>query len=119
MFGEPLLRAVEKDLMTEDVVDGAMRRVLKTKFLIGLFDNPFVDPEAAEKLCNCDEHAQLALRAAREAIVLLKNEGILPLSRESTKSIAVLGPASDKLSWAAIALFPVTLLRRSTESRAR
>ncbi len=96
-FGEPLLKAVEKNLVTEDVVDEAVRRVLKTKFLIGLFDNPFVDPEAAEKLCNCDEHVQLALQAARETMVLLKNDGVLPLNRESINSIAVLGPASDKV----------------------
>jgi len=98
VFGDPLLKAVEKGLIPEDVIDEAVRRVLRAKFLVGLFDRPFVDPEAAEKLCNCEEHVQLALQAAREAIVLLKNEnGILPLNRENIKSIAVLGPASDKV----------------------
>jgi len=98
VFGEPLLKAVEEGIVSEEVIDEAVRRVLRVKFLIGLFDNPFVNPDDAEKFCNCEEHSQLALQAARESIVLLKNEnGVLPLDREKIKSIAVLGPASDKV----------------------
>ncbi|MBO3842542.1 MAG: glycoside hydrolase family 3 C-terminal domain-containing protein [Candidatus Brockarchaeota archaeon] len=98
VYGEPLARAVEKRMIPVEVLDEAVRRVLRAKFLIGLFDRPFADPEQAEKLCNCEEHVQLALQAARESIVLLKNvNNTLPLNREKTRSIAVLGPASDSV----------------------
>ncbi|RLE70451.1 MAG: beta-glucosidase [Thermoprotei archaeon] len=98
VYGEPLLRAVREGLIPEEVLDEAVRRVLRVKFLIGLFDNPFVDPEEAEKVVGCEEHRLLALQAAREAIVLLKNDGgLLPIDREGLKSIAVIGPYSDEL----------------------
>ncbi|GAI50115.1 unnamed protein product, partial [marine sediment metagenome] len=66
------------------------------KFWLGLFDNPYVDPEYAEKICDCKEHRKLASKAARKAMVLLKNDGILPLSRD-LKSIAVIGPNANKV----------------------
>ena len=98
IYGEPLLRAVKKGMISEDTIDEAVRRVLRAKFLIGLFDNPFTNPEEAEKVCGCKEHSELALQAARKAIVLLKNEGnILPLDKDKIRSIAVLGPLSDQL----------------------
>ena len=98
IYGEPLLKAVKEGLVSEDIIDEAVRRVLRAKFLIGLFDNPFTDPNRAKELCGCEEHAKLALQAARKAIVLLKNEkNTLPLDKEKIKSIAVLGPLSDQL----------------------
>ncbi|MEM1557542.1 MAG: glycoside hydrolase family 3 N-terminal domain-containing protein [Thermoproteota archaeon] len=107
VFGDPLLKAVEKGLISEEAVDEAVRRVLRVKFLIGLFDNPFVNPDDADKFCNCEEHVQLALQAARESIVLLKNEnGILPLDREKIKTIAVLGPASNKVKLGGYSTIP-------------
>jgi beta-glucosidase len=67
--------------------------VLRVKFLTGLFDNPYVDPENAEKITNSPEHQQLALKAAHEAIILLKNEGhLLPLDKTKYKRIGVIGP---------------------------
>jgi len=75
-----------------EVIDKAVARVLKAKFELGLFDDPFVDPAEAARVNGSPAHRELALQAARESIVLLKNEGrILPLSTE-LKSIAVLGP---------------------------
>ena len=75
------------------LVDRAVERVLRVKFMLGLFDNPFVDPEKAVSVTNSKEHQALALKAAREAIVLLKNEkGLLPLDRTRIHRIAVLGP---------------------------
>jgi len=98
VYGEPLLQAVKKGLIPEEVVDEAVRRVLRAKFMIGLFDRPFANPEEAEKVCGSKEHAQLALEAARKAIVLLKNEGnLLPLNRDKIKRIAVIGPCSDQV----------------------
>jgi beta-glucosidase len=69
---------------------------LRVKFLVGIFDRPYVaDPDASERLVNSTEHQQVALRAARESLVLLKNEkNVLPLSK-AINSIAVIGPNAD------------------------
>lgn len=91
---EEVLNLVKNGELSEDVVNEAVRRILRVKFWLGLFDNPFVDPEYAEKICDCKEHRELALRSARESMVLLKNDGILPLSKD-IKSIAVIGPNAN------------------------
>jgi beta-glucosidase len=79
-----------------NTLDDRVRDVLRVKFLVGLFDRPYItDPEVTERIVNSAEHQKVALRAARESIVLLKNENnILPLSKE-IKSIAVVGPNAD------------------------
>src|SRR5438552_3262854 len=75
------------------MVDRAVGRVLRTKFLSGLFDDPYVDPGDAERITNSAEHQQLALQAAREAIILLKNQrNLLPLEKSKYQRIAVIGP---------------------------
>ncbi|HZS03612.1 MAG TPA: glycoside hydrolase family 3 N-terminal domain-containing protein [Blastocatellia bacterium] len=74
-------------------VDKAVARVLRAKFQLGLFENPYVDVERAVKLTNSAAHQQLAAEAARRSIVLLRNEGnLLPLDRTKIQSIAVIGP---------------------------
>jgi beta-glucosidase len=74
-------------------VDKAVARVLRAKFQLGLFENPFVDVERAVNLTNNPARRQLAAEAARRSIVLLKNEGgLLPLDRAKLQSIAVIGP---------------------------
>jgi beta-glucosidase len=74
-------------------IDQAVARVLRAKFLLGLFENPFVDPDRAAQVVNSPAHQALALEAARKSIVLLKNDGgLLPLDRTKLKSIAVIGP---------------------------
>ncbi|HYJ45690.1 MAG TPA: glycoside hydrolase family 3 C-terminal domain-containing protein, partial [Pyrinomonadaceae bacterium] len=77
-------------------LDDRVRDVLRVKFTVGLFDHPYVtDADATIHLVNSAEHQEVALRAARESIVLLKNErNILPLSK-GIKSIAVIGPNAD------------------------
>jgi len=78
-------------------LDRAVARVLGAKFLLGLFENPYVDPERAAKLTNSKAHQELAAEAARRSIVLLKNEGgLLPLDRGKLKSIAIIGPNAAK-----------------------
>ncbi|MBI5463655.1 MAG: glycoside hydrolase family 3 C-terminal domain-containing protein [Ignavibacteriales bacterium] len=77
-------------------IDDSVRRILYVKFWLGLFDNHRVDPEYAAQVVDCEEHRQLALRAARESIVLLKNTGILPLTRDCG-SIAVIGPNANEI----------------------
>lgn len=93
---EELLNLVKEGKLSEEVINEAVRRILRVKFWLGLFDNPYVDPEYAEEICDCEEHRRLSLRAGRKAVVLLKNEGILPLSK-NLKSIAVIGPNANKI----------------------
>lgn len=88
-----LATQVKAGRIAEAAVDRAVARVLRAKFLAGLFEDPYVDAALAERITNSPEHRQLALRAAREAIILLKNQsGLLPLDRARYKRIAVIGP---------------------------
>ncbi|MEJ2110450.1 MAG: glycoside hydrolase family 3 N-terminal domain-containing protein [Acidobacteriota bacterium] len=82
--------------VSEKYVDRAVSRVLRLKFLTGLFDDPFVEPRKAEEVTNSLDHRRLALSAAQKAITLLKNEGnLLPLDGNRYKKIAVIGPNAD------------------------
>ncbi|MBQ1862464.1 MAG: glycoside hydrolase family 3 C-terminal domain-containing protein [Clostridia bacterium] len=74
-------------------IDDIVRRVLTLKFELGLFEHPYTDENAWEGIIRCDEHKQIALEAARKSMTLLKNNGVLPLSKD-IKSIAVIGPSS-------------------------
>lgn len=95
MYGQALLDAVKEGLVSEETLNEAVRRVLRVKFQLGLFENPFADPEEADRVNDSPEHRALAREAAQKAIVLLKNEGdLLPLSK-SIKSIAVIGPLAN------------------------
>ena len=88
-----LVQQVKLGLVSESEVDRAAARILTTKFRLGLFDHPYVDPDYAEKINNSAEHKKLAAEAARKAIVLLKNEkSLLPLDLAKVKSVAVIGP---------------------------
>jgi len=88
-----LLDAVRAGRVREDVLDTAVARNLRVKFLAGLFEDPFVDPERAERLSNSAEHQGVALDAARRVIVLVKNDGgLLPLDRSKLRRLAVIGP---------------------------
>lgn len=90
---EEALRLGLTDLAT---VDEAVRRVLRVKFRLGLFDQPYADPERIQALPRAQAHAS-ALRMARESLVLIKNEGgLLPLSPERGR-IALIGPNADCL----------------------
>ncbi len=92
-----LLENVEEGIVSESVIDRSVKRVLQTKFMLGLFENPFVNPEKAEKIIHSPEHQGIALQAAKEGIVLLKNDNnLLPLSKE-LNSIAVIGPNADDI----------------------
>jgi beta-glucosidase len=91
----PLVENVEEGKVPESLVDRAVRRVLDLKFRLGLFEHPFADASEAERVVHSAEHQQLALKAAEEGIVLLKNDGaILPLKKEIA-SIAVIGPNAN------------------------
>jgi beta-glucosidase len=88
---------VREGRIPEATVDRAVARNLRAKFLLGLFENPYVDAERAARITNSQAHRDLAAEAARRSIVLLKNEGnLLPLDRDRLKSIAVIGPNADR-----------------------
>jgi beta-glucosidase len=91
----PLVENVQEGRVPVSLVDRSVRRVLTEKFRLGLFEHPYVDPERAVRVVHSAEHQELALRAAREGIVLLKNQdNLLPLKKD-LKSIAVIGPNAD------------------------
>ena len=91
----PLVQNVDEGRAPVSLVDSSVRRVLREKFRLGLFEHPYVDPQQALKIVHSQPHQDLALIAAREGIVLLKNEqNLLPL-KKNLKSIAVIGPDAD------------------------
>ncbi len=91
-YSDTLLAQVQDGTVAETEVDQAVGRVLTAKFQLGLFDDPYADPDEAERVTNCAEHRRLAYRAATESLVLLKNDGLLPLYVEKVKTLAVIGP---------------------------
>ncbi len=94
----PLVESVEEGRVPLALVDRAVRRVLELKFRLGLFEHPYADLARAERVVHSREHQLLALQAAREGIVLLKNENqVLPL-RKDLKTIAVIGPNAHSAS---------------------
>ncbi len=94
----PLRRAVQEGLISERTIDDRVRDILRVKFELGLFDNPYVgDPEEADRLVHCEAHQALSLEAARQSLVLLKNEAnLLPLDK-TISSLAVIGPNADEV----------------------
>ncbi|MBO5350661.1 MAG: glycoside hydrolase family 3 C-terminal domain-containing protein [Alistipes sp.] len=94
----PLRRAVQEGLISERTIDDRVRDILRVKFELGLFDNPYLgDPEEADRLVHCEAHQALSLEAARQSLVLLKNEAnLLPLDK-TILSLAVIGPNADEV----------------------
>jgi beta-glucosidase len=92
-----LVQQVKDGKVSEAVLDKAVARNLRAKFLLGLFENPYVDPARTVSVTNSQAHRELAAEAARRSIVLLKNQNnLLPLDRNKLKSIAVIGPNADR-----------------------
>jgi beta-glucosidase len=92
-----LVQLVKEKRVSEAALDRAVARNLKAKFLLGLFENPYVDPDRAARVTNSQAHRELAAEAARRSIVLLKNQdNLLPLDLTRLKSIAVIGPNADR-----------------------
>lgn len=91
-----LKEMVEEGIFTEEQLDASVLKVLTLKEKLGLFDDPFkgAAPEIEEKTCLTPENRAIARRTANECAVLLKNDGLLPLSK-STKKIALIGPFAD------------------------
>jgi beta-glucosidase len=97
-YGEVLAKAVRSGKVSESLLDRSVRRVLRDKFALGLFDNPYVPENPAEIRTVASEGADLSRRLAAESVTLLKNEkGLLPLSRDIAK-IAIIGPHADDVA---------------------
>jgi beta-xylosidase len=91
-----LVDQIKQGVVPMSELDRAVARVLAAKFRLGLFDDPYVDPAYAERTTNSPEHRALALKAAQETVVLLKNEkDLLPLDLDKVKTIAVIGPNAE------------------------
>ncbi len=91
-YGNRLFAAVEAGAVPEETIDEAVRRILRVKYCFDLDTNP---PEPNPEEVATEAHAALALEVARKAVVLLKNDGILPLDRESVESVVVVGELAD------------------------
>ncbi len=89
-----LLKAYEQGMITEEDITRAAERLFTTRFLLGLFDQTEYDRIGYEKI-ECREHLRIADQATAESVVLLKNNGILPLKKENLRSIGVIGPNAD------------------------
>ena len=112
-----LLKAVQEGLITEPEIDNALYYSLKTRFRLGMFDPPQDVPWSNLGLDQNDtpDHEALALKVAEESIVLLKNDGVLPLNRNLIKRIAVVGENADSINmlvgnYAGTPARPVTIL---------
>ena len=88
-----LVNEVKAGRVPQRAIDAAVRRLLRAKFALGLFENPFVDAARADSISGATAHRALAREAARQSIVLLRNEGgALPLRADALRRIAVIGP---------------------------
>ncbi len=94
-FLESVVAAVKQGRIPEARVDEACRLILVAKFRLGLFEKPLVDLKQRDRVVFCPEHRATALEMARKSIVLLKNDGILPLAKDKYKKILVAGPNVD------------------------
>jgi beta-glucosidase len=96
-YGEPLLAALKAGTIDSALVEASLRRVLRLKFQLGLFENPYVDAGRAMEVYNTPDQLALSRELVRKSMVLLKNEyALLPLSK-ALNSIAVIGPSADSV----------------------
>lgn len=89
------LDAVEKGMLTQDAFDDAVARILTLKFELGLFEDPRLPQDGLDAVVGSAAHAELNLETARRSIVLLENDGVLPLSATDSLRVAVVGPLAD------------------------
>ncbi|MDO4465278.1 MAG: beta-glucosidase BglX [Bacillota bacterium] len=104
VYSANLLKLVEEGVVPEALIDEAVLRILELKNKLGLFENPYKDgdPEKEKEIILCEEHRALARETAAKSLVLLENDGILPL--DTTKKVAFIGPYTSEKhiisSWA-------------------
>jgi beta-glucosidase len=96
-YGLPLKTAVQQGIVSEEVINKVVSRILRYKFALGLFENPYVEPSRTKEVFDIPEQRALAREVAQKSIVLLKNDGnLLPLDKD-IKTIAVIGPNAHNI----------------------
>ena len=105
-----LPKALEQGLVTQAEIDQATARMLRLKFLAGLFEQPYADVKYAESITDNAEARALALEAARKSVVLLKNDGVLPLRRENLETLAVIGPNAARIEMGGYSNVPTRVI---------
>ncbi len=110
VYGEALHKAYEQYRVSDEDLDKAVYRLLRARFMLGLFDDPAQNPynDIKPEVVGCKEHQELALETARQSLVLLKNEkNFLPLNAKKLKKVAVIGPFADRLEFGDYSGWPV------------
>jgi len=97
-WNENVCELVREGRISERRIDQSVRRILTIKFRLGLFEQPFADTEESMKIRLCEEHRATALEAARNSIVLLKNDSLLPISDTTYKRILITGINADDIN---------------------
>jgi beta-glucosidase len=95
VFQNAIIRGVKDGRISEATLNNAVGRVLRAKFLLGLFDHPFVDTNLERSVCRSQAHLDLSLEVARQSMCLLKNQAHLLALNKNLKRIAVIGPNAD------------------------
>lgn len=107
LWVDSLEELVNEGRLNEENINESCRRVLKLKFMLGLFENPYTDENKYKQIINKNEHIEKALEIAQKSVILLKNNGILPLEKSKYKKIALIGPSSDKIRLGGYSAKPV------------
>ena len=109
VFGESLRTAYRQAMVTDADVDSAVYRILRARMRLGLFDDPDHNPYSriSPDVVGCQAHVDLALQASRQSIVLLKNDGLLPLNPKKLRRVAVVGINADKCEYGDYSGVPV------------
>ena len=94
-WNDAVCELVREGAISEKRIDESVRRILRAKFMLGLFEQPFSTAGKRDRVCFSPEHQQTALDAARQSIVLLKNDGLLPLKQDRYKRIMLTGINAD------------------------
>jgi beta-glucosidase len=94
-FAGKMIESVNEGKLAMERIDAAVSKILEAKFKLGLFENPLIDEGNVSKIVFNEEHRNTALEMARKSIVLLKNDGLLPIDRKTYKKIFVTGPNAD------------------------
>ena len=94
-FMEGVIELVNEGRLTEEQINRACKPILEAKFKLGLFENPYVDIKQSNKMIFNEDHQNSALELAEKSIVLLKNDGLLPLDFSKYKNILVTGPNAN------------------------
>lgn len=94
-FYHEVLKMVREGIIPEKRIDQSVRKILAAKFKLGLFEHPYVNADTYKQVVFNETHQETALESARQSIVLLKNDGLLPLDTTTYKKVLVTGPAAD------------------------